>query len=189
VDVSRFLWRSVVIAAGLAATATAGSWSLLGAEFALGVALGTAVAHASFVGLARDLSAALGVAAAQGHSLAAVASAPAPAPSPVSEGDAPTDAARSPSENGEIPPSASDPAQAIGLDGARQIRARSLLKWPLVGLALAGILWYMPARPEGVALGVVLSLAAAVLAALFEPRAATSPEGSPEGPTAPPPGD
>lgn len=40
-----------------------------------------------------------------------------------------------------------------------------LLKWPFVLLALAGILWYMPARPEGVALGLVLSLAAASVAA------------------------
>lgn len=40
-----------------------------------------------------------------------------------------------------------------------------LLKWPFVLLALAGILWYMPARPEGVVLGLVLSLAAASIAA------------------------
>ena len=47
-----------------------------------------------------------------------------------------------------------------------------LLKWPLVMLALAGILWYMPARPEGVAAGVILSLAAAAIAA--RPRASDS---------------
>lgn len=184
-NVSRFLWRSVVIAAGLAATTTAGAWALLGGEFALGITLGTSVAHASFVGLARDLSAALGVAAAQGHSLAAAT----PAGQPPTENQTTPSGPAPPSENAEIPVPTSDPAQIVGLDGARQIRARSLLKWPLVGLALAGILWYMPARPEGVALGVVLSLAAAVLAALLEPRDATSPEGSPEGPTAPPPGE
>jgi len=39
-------------------------------------------------------------------------------------------------------------------------------KWPLVLLALFGILWYLPARPEGVALGVAISLAAASIAAL-----------------------
>jgi hypothetical protein len=185
VNASRFLWRSVVIAAGLAATATAGAWALLGGEFALGTVLGTAVAHASFIGLARDLSAALGVAAAQGHSLAAAT----PGAQPAVANPSPPSGAAPPSENGEIPAPTSDPAQIVGLDGARQIRARSLLKWPLLGLALAGILWYMPARPEGVALGVVLSLAAAVLAGLFEPLDATSPEGSPEGPMAPPPGE
>ncbi len=41
-----------------------------------------------------------------------------------------------------------------------------LLKWPLILLALWGILWYLPARPEGVALGVAISLAAASIAAL-----------------------
>lgn len=41
-----------------------------------------------------------------------------------------------------------------------------LLKWPFILLALAVILWYMPARPEGVALGAALSLAAASIAAL-----------------------
>ena len=40
-----------------------------------------------------------------------------------------------------------------------------LLKWPAVLLALAFILWYMPARPEGVALGALLPLVAASLAA------------------------
>jgi hypothetical protein len=164
--VAGFLWRSVALAAGLGAVATLGAWALLGDEFALGIALGTVVAHASFVGLARDLSTALGVAAARGERTLG---------GPADE---------IPPRDGEIPAPARDPAQIAGLDGARQIRARSLLKWPLVGLALAGILWYMPARPEGVALGVVLSLAAAVLAALFEPRSAAPPEG----PAAPPQG-
>lgn len=40
-----------------------------------------------------------------------------------------------------------------------------LVKWPAILLALAIILWYMPARPEGVALGALLSLAAASIAA------------------------
>lgn len=40
-----------------------------------------------------------------------------------------------------------------------------LVKWPLLLLALAGILWYLPARPEGVAFGVLLSLLGAALAA------------------------
>ncbi len=41
-----------------------------------------------------------------------------------------------------------------------------LLKWPFLLLALAFILWYMPARPEGVALGALLALVGASIAAL-----------------------
>jgi len=41
-----------------------------------------------------------------------------------------------------------------------------LLKWPFLLLALAGILWYMPARPEGVALGALLALVGASIAAI-----------------------
>ncbi|TPV96651.1 MAG: hypothetical protein B7733_03865 [Myxococcales bacterium FL481] len=44
-------------------------------------------------------------------------------------------------------------------------------RWPLVALALVGILWYMPARPEGIALGVAISLLSSVLAALGLPDA------------------
>jgi hypothetical protein len=47
-------------------------------------------------------------------------------------------------------------------------------KWPLVLLALFGVLWYLPARPEGVALGVAISLAAASIAAIQQ--------GKPSGP-------
>jgi hypothetical protein len=45
-----------------------------------------------------------------------------------------------------------------------------LLKWPFVLLALGLILWYMPARPEGVAIGLLLSLLAAALAATRAPK-------------------
>ncbi len=45
-----------------------------------------------------------------------------------------------------------------------------LLKWPFLLLALAGILWYMPARPEGVAFGALLSLVGASIAALRSGR-------------------
>ena len=41
-----------------------------------------------------------------------------------------------------------------------------IAKWPLILLALFGVLWYLPARPEGVALGVAISLAAASIAAI-----------------------
>jgi len=56
--------------------------------------------------------------------------------------------------------------------GGRALPGLLLLKWPLVLVALAGILWYMPARPEGVAAGVILSLVAAAIAA--RPRASDS---------------
>jgi hypothetical protein len=39
-----------------------------------------------------------------------------------------------------------------------------LLRMPLLVLALAGILWYMPARPEGLATGITIVLVAAVIA-------------------------
>ena len=47
-----------------------------------------------------------------------------------------------------------------------------LLKWPFLLLALAGILWYMPARPEGVAIGFGISLLGAAIAATRTPKAA-----------------
>jgi hypothetical protein len=56
--------------------------------------------------------------------------------------------------------------------GARALPGLLLVKWPLVLLALAGILWYMPARPEGLAAGVILSLVAAAIAG--RPRASDS---------------
>lgn len=50
-----------------------------------------------------------------------------------------------------------------------------LLKWPLMLLALFAILWYMPARPEGVALGVAISLAGASIAAMKRSTSGSSP--------------
>jgi ABC-type antimicrobial peptide transport system permease subunit len=51
-----------------------------------------------------------------------------------------------------------------------------LLKWPFILLALAIILWYMPARPEGVAVGALLALVGASIAAISANRAnSTSP--------------
>ncbi|MCA9652602.1 MAG: hypothetical protein KC501_21980 [Myxococcales bacterium] len=41
-----------------------------------------------------------------------------------------------------------------------------LLKWPFILLALGVILWYMPARPEGVAVGALLALVGASIAAI-----------------------
>jgi hypothetical protein len=53
-----------------------------------------------------------------------------------------------------------------------------LLKWPFILLALAGILWYMPARPEGVALGALLALVGASMAALRANRGSDAPTSS-----------
>ena len=58
-------------------------------------------------------------------------------------------------------PSGSTP----GIGGA------TLLRIPLVLLALLGVLWYMPARPEGLAIGVLIVLISAVAAALRAKRA------------------
>ena len=60
-----------------------------------------------------------------------------------------------------------------------------LLKWPFILLALALILWYMPARPEGVALGALLALVGASIAALRANRGSTS-QGSTDQDPAPP---
>lgn len=54
-----------------------------------------------------------------------------------------------------------------------------LVKWPLILLALAGILWYLPARPEGVALGVAIALAAASIAAASNAAGRSRPSGPP----------
>ncbi len=48
-------------------------------------------------------------------------------------------------------------------------------KWPVVLLALFGVLWYLPARPEGVALGVAISLAAASIAAIQQGKPSAPP--------------
>lgn len=48
-----------------------------------------------------------------------------------------------------------------------------MAKLPLVALALTIILWYMPARPEGVALGVLNGLLAAVYAGIRHQKAST----------------
>lgn len=55
-----------------------------------------------------------------------------------------------------------------------------LLKWPFILLALAFILWYMPARPEGVALGALLALVGASIAAVATKKA--SPDQAPTTP-------
>jgi hypothetical protein len=53
-----------------------------------------------------------------------------------------------------------------------------LLKWPFLLLALGFILWYMPARPEGVALGALLALVGASIAALRANRGSDAPTSS-----------
>jgi drug/metabolite transporter (DMT)-like permease len=62
-----------------------------------------------------------------------------------------------------------------------------LLKWPFILLALAFILWYMPARPEGVALGALLALVGASIAALRGNSAPSSPTPTTHGTDAPDP--
>ena len=50
-----------------------------------------------------------------------------------------------------------------------------LLKWPFILLALGLILWYMPARPEGVAAGALLALVGASIAAVVGNRGRDTP--------------
>ena len=57
-----------------------------------------------------------------------------------------------------------------------------LLKWPFILLALALILWYMPARPEGVALGALLALVGASIAAIRADRGAANRGPTDQGP-------
>lgn len=53
----------------------------------------------------------------------------------------------------------------------RRIRFGVALRWPLFLVALVLILWYMPARPQGVVLGVVIGLAGAAIGALKAKKA------------------
>jgi hypothetical protein len=59
-----------------------------------------------------------------------------------------------------------------------------LLKWPFILLALAFILWYMPARPEGVALGALLALVGASIATLSKNESAKDQGSADQGPNA-----
>lgn len=148
-------WTAALAAGGAGLAALLWDWRV-----GLGIALGALLAHVNLMLIARTLSEALGRAA--GSSAAAEAT-----EAPISGGSRADDASGRegdvpPSAHDDPPPSASDTAKR---EGAR-VRALGLLRLPFVVLALVLILWYMPARPEGVALGVTLSLAAAVLAAL-----------------------
>ena len=42
----------------------------------------------------------------------------------------------------------------------------AMLRWPATALATAAVLWYMPGRPEGLAVGVLVALIAFTAAAL-----------------------
>ena len=70
-----------------------------------------------------------------------------------------TDALRGVQADG-LPEEAGDPAGG----------AKWTFRVVLLALALVGILWYMPARPEGVALGLVLALLAAVIGGISTER-------------------
>ena len=156
-DPNGFLDRTARWTAGLAAGGALLASVLWDWRVGLGVALGALLAHVNLMLIARTLSEALGRAAASSNP-AEGADAQGSGPGAAADsGDAPTTA---PNDDG--PPS---PSETASRESAR-VRALGLLRLPFVVLALVLILWYMPARPEGVALGVTLSLAAAVLAAL-----------------------
>ncbi len=66
----------------------------------------------------------------------------------------------------EQQPPGGDSGDASAKEGRAVIRAFGLALQPALALALLLILWYVPARPEGVALGAGLALLAAVSAAV-----------------------
>ena len=67
------------------------------------------------------------------------------------------------SSNGAAPDPSATPARPLARDlptpkspSRTAVSTGIALRLPVVALALGGILWYMPARPEGVAIGVAL---------------------------------
>lgn len=71
----------------------------------------------------------------------------------------------------------SDPAHELDREASRVVAARaqdglrSRFRLALLLLAMLGILWYMPARPEGLAVGVLIVLLAATIAGQRHNRA------------------
>lgn len=137
-------------ALGLGVACVAAGWMLGGADFALGVALGALLGFANVWLLGRSIETLL---RRSGTSV----------PSP----DQPPEPADSPdildwSPDGPNPSNAQEFSQI----DAQSHRRQGVLRLVASSLAMVLILWYMPARPEGIALGVGASLLAAVLAAL-----------------------
>ncbi len=113
-------------------------------RLALAIALGAVIAAANFLLLAR------GIAHAIDRTL-----------------DEPEADPASPSDNAEV--ERSDPAHKTPARAPEGLR--SGLRLALLLLAMLGILWYMPARPEGLAVGVLLVLLAATIAGYRHNRA------------------
>ena len=151
-DPDDYLRRTAIWTLGLGAGASALCAMVWDWQLALGVALGALLAHVNLMLLARTLGSALGRVTGGGPEGEVVSG-----PSTMSDSE----------PVGTTPPTDGDgsPEARARRESAR-VRAQGLFRLPLVVLALVLILWYMPARPEGVALGVVLSLASAVFAAL-----------------------
>ena len=142
-------------AVGLGLAASAIAWALGGAELALGTALGALLGYGNVWLLGRSVEALLG------RSIPT---------------DPPPEQAPEPPEGSDIldwetgTQTAPNAQEFAGLE-ARAHRRQGALRLVAVSLAMVLILWYMPARPEGIALGVGASLLAAVLAALKAQRA------------------
>ena len=135
---------------GLAAAAAAAIALLGQLPLAVGTALGALFGYLNLRLLGRSVHAVL----------VRAASTPPPSEPAVPEADDPDILEWSESPNYR-------PDEGLGgnLEGRDSVRG-SLLRLLALGLALLLILWYMPARTEGIALGLGLSLLAAVIAGI-----------------------
>ncbi len=134
----------------------AGGVALLvsGADLALGIALGALFGYANLRLLGRSVLAMLSIAESS--------------PGGPRGGSEPPD----PEDILDFSQSAaSSPLEPLETDvAAPEKRSGSFIRLPALALAMILILWYMPARPEGFLLGLVLSLLAAVGAAIQASR-------------------
>ena len=140
--------------AGLASLAGVLALLLSGADLALGIALGALFGYANLRLLGRSV---LGMLSMSGSGASARGtSTVAPDPEDILDFSQP----------GPTPPH----EPVMGENEAPELRRGNLIRLPLLALAMVFILWYMPARPEGFLLGLVLSLLAAVGAAIQASR-------------------
>jgi hypothetical protein len=137
-------------------TGLAGAVALLvsGADLALGIALGALFGYANLRLLGRSVLSMLSIAG--------------------STPEGPGDGSKilDPEDILDFTQSApSSPLEPLGTDTpAPERRGNNFIRLPALALAMVLILWYMPARPEGFLLGLVLSLLAAIGAAIQASR-------------------
>ena len=150
----RFFRRLTPWIAGLAGLAGAVALLVSVADLALGIALGALFGYANLRLLGRSV-------------LAMLSMSESTRPDPRGTGDAPD-----PEDILDFSQSAlSSPLEPLETDtAAPEWRGNNFIRLPALALAMVLILWYMPARPEGFLLGLVLSLLAAIGAAIQASR-------------------